>query len=164
MGILNVTPDSFSDGGRFLNQEAAFRQAAQMVSAGADIIDVGGESTRPGAAPVSAEIQLERIAPVIARIRSQLDVMISVDTSEPLVMREAVAAGAHLINDVLALQKPEALESAAALNVPVVLMHSRGAPVRARAPDKDTPDIVAEVAAFLQARSEAAQAAGFDRT
>src|SRR6056297_2077733 len=116
MGVLNVTPDSFSDGGRFSRRGAALDQARAMVGAGAAIVDVGGESTRPGAEPVSVRQELDRVLPVIEAIRSELDVAVSVDTSKPEVMREAVAAGASMINDVHALRRPGALEAAAGLD------------------------------------------------
>ena len=128
MGILNVTPDSFSDGGRFLSPDAALEQAARMADEGADIIDVGGESTRPGAEELPAQQELERILPVIEAIAERLDVAVSVDTSKPEVMRAAVAAGAMLINDVFALQRAGALQAAAGLDAAICLMHMQGNP------------------------------------
>lgn len=159
MGILNVTPDSFSDGGRFNAVEAALAHARQMVSDGATLIDVGGESTRPGAGPVSVEEELARVIPVIRAIRSALPVVISVDSSKPEVMRQAVAAGAGLINDVRALQVPGALAAAAESGVPVCLMHMQGEPGTMQvAPDY--ADVVEEVGRFLQARVASCTAAG----
>ena len=128
MGILNVTPDSFSDGGRFLSPDAALEQAARMADEGADIIDVGGESTRPGARELPAQQELERILPVIEAIAERLDVAVSVDTSKPEVMRAAVAAGAVLINDVFALQRAGALQAATGLDAAICLMHMQGNP------------------------------------
>ncbi len=162
MGILNVTPDSFSDGGRFDRLDAALRHAEAMCAAGADIIDIGGESTRPGAAPVSEAEELERVIPVIEAIRRDLEVPISIDTSKPAVMRAAVAAGATLINDVNALRAPGALEAAVEAGVPVCLMHMQGEPrTMQQAPHYD--DVVAEVRDFLLARAEACVAAGIPR-
>ncbi len=162
MGILNLTPDSFSDGGRFTDQGLALAHAQQMVDDGAAIIDVGGESTRPGAEDVSLEDELARVIPVIARLAPLLDVPISVDTSKPEVMRAAVDAGAGLINDVYALRRPGALQTAAACGVPVCLMHMQGEP-RTMQAAPSYADVVAEVAAFLQGREEAAVAAGIPR-
>ena len=159
MGILNVTPDSFSDGGRFLAREAALDQARAMAAAGAAIIDVGGESTRPGAEPVSEAEELERVIPVIEALRREIELPISVDTSKPAVMREAVRAGAGLINDVNALRAPGALEAAAAAGVPVCLMHMQGEP-RTMQRDPHYQDVVAEVRDFLADRIAACEAAG----
>ena len=151
MGVLNVTPDSFYDGGRFRRRDRALAQARKLVADGARIIDVGGESSRPGAEPVSLQEELDRVIPVIEDIASDMDVMISVDTYKPLVMREAVAAGAGMINDIYALQAPEALATAARLGVPVCLMHMRGQPQTMQdQPQYD--NVVEEVLAFLQAR------------
>ncbi len=162
MGILNVTPDSFSDGGRYLDLGAAVERAWRMVEEGADIIDVGGESTRPGAAPVPLEEELRRVVPVIEAVASKLPVPVSVDTSKPEVMRAAVAAGAGLVNDVRALRAPGALEAAAELGVPVCLMHMQGEPrTMQRAPVYR--DVVAEVRAFLLERVAACEAAGIPR-
>jgi len=159
MGILNVTPDSFSDGGRFDNPNIALRQAATMAEAGAAIIDVGGESTRPGAAKVSVQEELDRVIPVVESIRTVTDVPISVDTSKPAVMRAAVAAGASMINDVAALRAEGALEAIADLQVPVCLMHMQGEPGTMQdAPQYD--DVVEEVASFLLGRINACVAAG----
>jgi dihydropteroate synthase len=163
MGILNVTPDSFSDGGDFFAPQTALARAARMAEEGAAIIDVGGESTRPGAAAVSAEEELARVIPVIAAIRAALPAaVVSVDTSKPAVMRAAVAAGAGLINDVRALQEPGALEAARELGVPVCLMHMQGEPrTMQQAPHYD--DVVREVMDFLSARIDACLRAGVPR-
>lgn len=159
MGILNITPDSFSDGGVFLSHENAIAQALQMAQEGADIIDIGGESTRPGAAPVSLQEEIDRVIPVIESLRGQLSLPISIDTSKPAVMRAAVSAGAGFINDVLALREEGALAAAAALKVPVCLMHMQGEP-RTMQDNPRYNDVVADVADFLSARLQAAQAAG----
>ncbi len=159
MGVLNITPDSFSDGGAWLSVENAVAHARQMVDAGADIIDVGGESTRPGSAPVSAGEELQRVVPVIEALRAGIEVPVSIDTQKPAVMRAAVAAGAGMINDVNALQADGAIETAAALGVPVCLMHMQGVPETMQ----DEPgyrDVVAEVISFLGARAAACEAAG----
>ena len=151
MGILNVTPDSFSDGGRFSQLDAALRHAEAMVAAGATLIDVGGESTRPGARVVSPLEELERVAPVVERIARELDVIISVDTSTPAVMRETARLGAGLINDVRSLQRDGALDAAAATGLPVCLMHMLGEPGNMQ----DNPhydDLVGEVGGFLAER------------
>jgi dihydropteroate synthase len=159
MGILNVTPDSFSDGGVFLSRDDALAQAARMAQEGADIIDVGGESTRPGARAVSAREEIDRVIPVIEAVRERIPLPISIDTSKPEVMRAAVAAGAGFINDVRALREEGALAAAAALNVPVCLMHMQGEP-RTMQDDPRYADVVAEVAGFLRERLRAARAAG----
>lgn len=162
MGILNVTPDSFSDGGRFASRDAALRRAGAMVAEGADLVDVGGESTRPGARPVSVQEELDRVVPVIEALAGDLPVPVSVDTSKPEVMRAAVAAGAALINDVAALRRPGALAAAAELGVPVCLMHMQGEPGTMQ----ESPtyrDVVGEVAAFLAGRVSACEAAGMAR-
>lgn len=159
MGILNVTPDSFSDGGRYDNPNIALRQAATMADEGAGIIDVGGESTRPGAADVGVQEELDRVIPVIEAIRGISDVLISVDTSKPEVMRAAVAAGAAMINDVRALQEEGALAAAAELQVPVCIMHMQGQP-RSMQESPRYDDVVADVAAFLDARIDTCVRAG----
>ncbi|NND46306.1 MAG: dihydropteroate synthase [Woeseiaceae bacterium] len=159
MGILNVTPDSFSDGGRFDKPHDALRQAAMMAEAGAAIIDIGGESTRPGAKSVSEQEELDRVVPTIESVRAVTDVPISVDTSKPQVMRAAVAAGASMINDVYALQADGALAAAVELKVPVCLMHMRGKP-RTMQDNPQYEDVVADVASFLESRIEACVAAG----
>lgn len=162
MGILNVTPDSFSDGGDFFSPEKALLQARQMVKEGAAIIDVGGESTRPGATRISLDEELARVIPVIELIRSEIERPISIDTSKPAVMEAAVHAGASMINDVRALQEKGALECAAALQVPVCLMHMQGAPQTMQsAPEYN--DVVAEVISFLRQRIECCIAAGVPR-
>ncbi len=159
MGILNVTPDSFSDGGEFFSLEAALAHARLMVEQGAAIIDVGGESTRPGAVPVAETEELRRVIPVVEALSAELSVPISVDTSKPRVMREAVAAGAGMINDVRALRAEGALEAAAELGVPVCLMHMQGEPRTMQAAPR-YQDVVAEVMRFLEARVAACEAAG----
>ncbi|PKM22926.1 MAG: dihydropteroate synthase [Gammaproteobacteria bacterium HGW-Gammaproteobacteria-14] len=154
MGVLNVTPDSFSDGGQYINAEAALRQASAMVDAGAAIIDIGGESTRPGAAQVSVQQELDRVMPALERIAAELEVVISVDTSTPEVMTTAAAAGAGMINDVRALLRPGALAAAATTGLPVCLMHMQGDPQSMQqAPTYQ--DVVVEVMAFLQQRIDA---------
>ncbi len=163
MGILNVTPDSFSDGGRFASVEAAVERALAMEAEGAAIVDVGGESTRPGAEPVPVEEELARVVPVIEALRDRLSIPVSVDTTKPEVMEAAVAAGAGFINDVNALRAPGALEKAAELGVPVCLMHMRGTPrTMQQAPEYD--DVVAEVRAFLAERMAACRAVGIADT
>ncbi len=161
MGVLNLTPDSFSDGGRWLDSGTALRHAMAMADAGADIIDVGGESTRPGAEPVSLQLELDRVIPLIEGIRSHTDTPVSVDTSKPEVMREAVRAGAGMINDVYALRADGALEAAAGLDVPVCVMHMQGEPRTMQAEPKYR-DVVREVANFLEARATACRDAGID--
>ena len=162
MGILNITPDSFSDGGVFISAKQALKRAHEMVAEGADILDIGGESTRPGAQEVSLQEELDRVIPVIESIASALPVPISVDTSKATVMREAVAAGAGLINDIFALQGEGALAAASELNVPVCLMHMQGLPrTMQKAPHYG--DVVVEVRAFLQQRVEQCLAAGISR-
>lgn len=162
MGILNVTPDSFSDGGRFNRLDEALRHAAAMTAAGATLIDVGGESTRPGALPVSEAEELERVVPVVERIARELDVVVSVDTSTAAVMREAAAAGAGLLNDVRSLQRPGALQAAAQSGLPVCLMHMRGEPGTMQ-DDPSYADIHAEVHDFLLERMAVCEAAGITR-
>lgn len=162
MGILNVTPDSFSDGGKFNSIENALVQAASMIQSGVSIIDVGGESTRPGAPEVTLEEELARVIPVIKAIREQSDVWISIDTSKAEVMRAAVDAGADIINDVRALQEPGALEVAAAANVPICLMHMQGQPKTMQAnPSYD--DLLGDVQVFLEERVAACEAIGIKR-
>jgi dihydropteroate synthase len=162
MGILNVTPDSFSDGGVFFAPEAALAHAREMVAAGAAIIDVGGESTRPGAAPVALEEELRRVVPVIEALRDTLPVPVSIDTRNPAVMQAAVAAGAGMINDVNALQAPGAVEMAASLGVPVCLMHMQGMP-ESMQENPEYADVVTEVRQFLAGRANACLAAGMAR-
>ena len=163
MGIVNVTPDSFSDGGRYLDPLDALIHARRLVAEGADILDVGAESTRPGAEPVSAEEEIARAVPLIAAIRAESDVAISIDTMKPQVAHAAVAAGATIWNDVAALGfSAQAPAVAAELGCEVVLMHMRGEP-RTMQSDPHYEDVVAEVCAFLAARAEAAMAAGVAR-
>lgn len=159
MGILNVTPDSFSDGGRFSQLDAALRHAEAMVAAGATLIDVGGESTRPGARAVSPTEELERVAPIVERIHRELDVVISVDTSTPAVMRETARLGAGLINDVRSLQRDGALDAAAATGLPVCLMHMLGEPGTMQN-DPHYADVTREVGEFLVARLDQCAAVG----
>ncbi|KPY38463.1 Dihydropteroate synthase [Pseudomonas syringae pv. primulae] len=162
MGILNATPDSFSDGGRYSQLDAALRHAQEMVAAGATLIDVGGESTRPGARPVSPSEEVDRVAPVVELIARELDVIISVDTSTPEVIVESARLGAGLINDVRSLRRPGALEAAAATGLPVCLMHMLGEP----GDMQDNPhyqDLVGEVSAFLADRMERCEAAGIPK-
>ena len=151
MGVLNVTPDSFSDGGQFIHPTSAIQQVKKMLVDGADIIDIGGESTRPGAKDVSVEDELDRVIPVIKAIREFSDCLISVDTSKAVVMREAVSAGANIINDVRALQEEHALKTVAELDVPVCLMHMQGQP-RSMQTQPAYNDVVSEVKEFLQQR------------
>jgi dihydropteroate synthase len=162
MGILNVTPDSFSDGGIFLARDVAVAHARAMVEEGADIIDVGGESTRPGAQAVSAQEELDRVILVIEALVRAVPVPVSVDTSKPEVMRAAVAAGAGFINDVRALREAGALQAAATLNVPVCLMHMQGEP-RSMQHHPAYTDVAGEVRNFLQERIDACVAAGIPR-
>jgi dihydropteroate synthase len=159
MGILNVTPDSFSDGGLFTGRDAALRQAEIMARDGAAIIDIGGESTRPGAAAVSEQEELDRVIPVVEAAVAAVDVPVSVDTSKPGIMRAAVGAGAAMINDIRALREDGALEAAAALGVPVCLMHMQGSP-RTMQREPAYGDVVAEVREFLADRVRACVAAG----
>jgi dihydropteroate synthase len=162
MGILNVTPDSFSDGGQFFGEDVALKQAKQMVVDGATVVDVGGESTRPGATVVSVEREIERVIPVIEAIESEIDVVISIDTSKPEVMRAAIAAGAGLINDVQALRVKGALDAAFELEVPVCLMHAQGTP-KTMQERPHYEDVVAEVTSFLLKRVEICEARGIKR-
>ena len=162
MGILNITPDSFSDGGIFLARDAAVAHALTMVEEGADIIDVGGESTRPGARVVSVQEELDRVIPVIEAIARAVPLPVSIDTSKPEVMRAAVAAGAGFINDVRALRESGAVETAAALHVPVCLMHMQGEP-RSMQHHPAYTDVAVEVRDFLHTRIEACVAAGIPR-
>jgi dihydropteroate synthase len=163
MGVVNVTPDSFSDGGRFLDPEAALAHARGLIADGADILDIGGESTRPGAEPVGEAEEIARVVPLIEAVRRESDIAISIDTMKPAVAREAVAAGASLWNDVTALRwSGESLPTAAELGCEVVLMHMLGEP-RTMQDDPRYGDVVAEVGAFLTERAEAAMAAGVAR-
>ena len=162
MGIVNVTPDSFSDGGAHATTDAAIAHGLALAEEGADILDVGGESTRPGAADVPLEEELRRTIPVIEALVQQTSLPLSIDTSKPEVMRAAVAAGAGMINDVYALRREGALDAAAQLGVPVVLMHMLGEP-RSMQDDPRYDDVVAEVHRFLAERIFAAEMAGIER-
>lgn len=162
MGVINVTPDSFSDGGRFLRLDDALQRAEVMVAEGAALIDVGGESTRPGASVVSVQEELDRVLPLVERLARELPIPISVDTSKPQVMRAAVGVGAGLINDIWALRLPGALEVAVASGVPVCLMHMRGEPGTMQQ-NPDYGDVVGEVKEFLRERIQACEAAGLSR-
>lgn len=159
MGVLNLTPDSFSDGGRYADLEAALAHARQMLDEGARIIDVGGESTRPGAQPVAEPVELDRVIPVIERLRAEIDCIVSIDSRHPAVMRAACAAGAELINDVNALRAPGAIEAAVETGAAVCLMHMQGDPLTMQ----QAPvyyNVVAEVSAFLRERVAACLDAG----
>jgi len=162
MGIVNVTPDSFSDGGRHASVEAAVAHGLCLAGEGADVLDIGGESTRPGSAEVSLEEELRRVIPVIEALAQQTSVPLSIDTSKPEVMRAAVAAGVGLINDVYALRREGALDAVAELGVPVVLMHMQGAP-RTMQHTPEYEDVVAEVHRFLAERIFVAEMAGIAR-
>jgi dihydropteroate synthase len=162
MGILNLTPDSFSDGGRFARLDAAIRQAERMAAEGASIIDVGGESSRPGASAVPAQEEIERVVPLIEAIAGRIGVPLSVDTSKPEVMQAAVAAGAIMLNDVYALRRDGALAMAASLDVAVCLMHMQGEP-RTMQANPVYDDVAGEVAQFLSGRVAACVAAGIER-
>jgi dihydropteroate synthase len=163
MGVVNVTPDSFSDGGLYLDPEDAIRQARRMAAEGAGIIDVGGESTRPGAEPVDTVEELERVIPVVEALVAEIDLPISVDTSKPDVMRAAIAAGASMINDVLALQEPGALDTVAGSSVAVCLMHMQGKPRTMQAAPRYV-DVVRDVHHFLVERVRACEIDGIDRS
>lgn len=168
MGIINTTPDSFSDGGSLyrgaqLDLDQAMARARRMCEQGATLLDVGGESTRPGAAEVSEAEELERVVPLVEHIAAELDVVISVDTSTPAVMREAAAAGAGLINDVRALEREGALAAAAATGLPVCLMHMQGRPADMQS-DPRYDDVVVEVADYLAGRMVACEATGIPRS
>jgi dihydropteroate synthase len=158
MGILNVTPDSFSDGGQHNGKVQAIAHAKQMIADGATVIDVGGESTRPGASVVEVEEEIRRVVPVVEAL-AELDVVISIDTSEPEVIRAAVAAGAHIWNDVRALTRPKALETAAELNIPVIIMHMRGEPTTMNGLDH-YDDVTQDVITELSQRVDDALKAG----
>lgn len=162
MGVLNVTPDSFSDGGRYTERDAALRQAEQMLRDGAAILDVGGESTRPGAAAVSEQEELDRVVPIVEALSNELDALVSVDTSTAAVIRDSAEAGAGLINDVRSLRRPGAMQAAAASQLPVCLMHMLGEPGSMQ----DNPrydDVTAEVVAFLREQVAACEQAGIPR-
>lgn len=159
MGIVNVTPDSFSDGGRFDSVDKALAHARRLVGEGADMLDVGGESTRPGAGPVDAGAEIERVAPVVEAIRSELDVPVSIDTMKAEVMRAAVAAGAAMINDVNGLRDPQALAAAVSLDVPVCIMHMQGEP-RTMQQNPHYADVVEDLLMFFRERVTACLNAG----
>ncbi len=159
MGVINVTPDSFSDGGRFFDTAQAIEQGVRLAGEGAAILDIGGESTRPGAAEVAEQEELRRVLPVVERLRTRTSAVISIDTSKPGVMRAAAAAGAGLINDVRALREPGALEAAASTGCAVCLMHMQGEP-RTMQLAPSYRDVVSEVKAFLAERVQGARAAG----
>jgi len=161
MGILNVTPDSFSDGGRFVDRERALAHARQMVADGADVIDIGGESTRPGAAPVPVDAELERVVPLVEAMAHE-GILVSVDTRKPAVMRAVLAAGAGMINDVRALQERGAVDVAAASAAAVCLMHMQGEP-RTMQREPQYANVVTEVRDFLVGRARACEAAGIAR-
>ena len=158
MGILNVTPDSFSDGGRHNSKDMAVAHAKQMIADGATVIDVGGESTRPGASAVGVAEEIRRVVPVVEAL-SKLDVVISIDTSQPEVIQAAVQAGAHIWNDVRALTRPQALETAARLNIPVIIMHMRGEPTTMNQLDQ-YDDVTHDVIGEIQQRVDDALSAG----
>ncbi|GGZ28779.1 dihydropteroate synthase [Asticcacaulis endophyticus] len=162
MGVVNVTPDSFSDGGRFFLHASAIEQAKSLIEAGADVLDIGGESTRPGAVPVSAADEIARVVPVIEGLRRDWNGPISIDTFKAQVARAAVAAGANIWNDIRALEGEGSLEAAADLNCDIILMHMKGDPQTMQSEPR-YDDVVAEVEAYLLARAEGAMAAGVAR-
>ncbi len=162
MGVLNVTPDSFSDGGQFDHLDAAVAHALRMQQEGAEVIDIGGESTRPGAELVSLEEELQRVIPVIKKIRGHSQVMISIDTSKPEVMQAAIAAGANMVNDINALHADGAVRICAELDVPVCLMHKQGTPQTMQNKPRYS-DVVAEIKHYLQARAELCIEAGIKK-
>lgn len=162
MGVVNVTPDSFSDGGRYASSEMAIRHGLALAGQGADILDVGGESTRPGAIPVSVEEELDRVVPVVEALAGH-GLFVSVDTRRPEVMRQAIAAGAAMINDVMALREPGALEAVAGTDVAVCLMHMQGEPQTMQT-HPVYADVVMDVYGFLRDRLSACQSAGLDRS
>ncbi|HLV48981.1 MAG TPA: dihydropteroate synthase [Aliidiomarina sp.] len=162
MGILNVTPDSFSDGGQFYNLDTSLIQAEKMVNAGADWLDIGGESTRPGAPQVTLQQELDRVIPVIEKLTKEFSVQLSIDTSKPEVMIAAVAAGATMINDVRALREPGALTAAASCNVKICLMHMQGQP-RSMQVEPAYNDVVNDIKAFFEERIRQCERAGIKR-
>lgn len=162
MGVLNRTPDSFSDGGAFADFDAALRHAEDMAKQGAAILDIGGESTRPGAQPVGIQEEMDRVLPLVEKLAAELDLPVSVDTSKPAVMRAAVAAGAAMINDVYALRQPDALATAAGSKAAVCLMHMQGEP-RSMQKEPRYLDVVEEVKAFLLQRAQECAAGGIER-
>ncbi|KDM90505.1 dihydropteroate synthase [Photobacterium galatheae] len=162
MGILNFTPDSFSDGGQFNQLDSALRHVEEMLAVGTSFIDIGGESTRPGAAEVSVQEELERVVPVVEAIRQRFDCWISVDTSKADVMTESVKAGADLINDIRALREPGAMAAAASAGVPICLMHMQGQP-RTMQQQPHYDDLLTDVENFLAERVQACEQAGIQR-
>lgn len=164
MGILNITPDSFSDGGMFLSPDAALHHAHHMIQAGADLIDIGAESTRPGAKPITLQTELDRLMPVVEKLVARYDTALSIDTSKPEVMKAAVLAGATCINDVFALQKEHAIETVASLNVPVCLMHMRGTPETMQNGLNPNADIFLQVQDFFERRVQACLNGGIAAT
>ena len=163
MGILNVTPDSFSDGGRFLERDKALQHADDMVAQGADLLDIGGESSRPGARPVSIDQELTRVIPVIEAFRARADIALSIDTCKPEVMRAAVVAGASFINDIQALQAPGALAEVSRLKVPVCLMHMQGRPGSMQVSPSYETGVISAIQAFFAERIVACVSAGIPR-
>jgi dihydropteroate synthase len=162
MAVLNVTPDSFSDGGSYTSYDSAVNKALELLDNGASIIDIGGESTRPGAPDVTLEDELNRVIPVIKALREQSDCVISIDTSKALVMKKAVEAGADIINDVRALQEPNALKTAAGLNVPICLMHMQGQPrTMQNSPQYD--NLISDINDFFAQRIDACEKLGIDK-
>lgn len=161
MGVLNVTPDSFSDGGRYLDPEAAIERGLALVAEGARVLDIGGESTRPGAAPVPVEEELRRVVPVIAGLRRETDALLSVDTMKPEVAAAAIAAGADIVNDVNGLREPGMLEAVAATSAGVIVMHMQGSP-RTMQARPEYLDVVEEVRAFFEERLATLAAAGIE--
>jgi len=162
MGVLNVTPDSFSDGGRYASTDNALAHAQEMYRAGADIIDVGGESTRPGAKAIPLQVELDRVIPVVEGIAARIDVPISIDTSKPEVMLAAASAGASMINDIYALRRHGAIDALADLDVAICLMHMQGEP-RSMQTAPDYADLPRDIIDFLAARVAVCTAAGIDR-
>jgi dihydropteroate synthase len=163
MGIVNVTPDSFSDGGHYFNPDAAWEQALTLIAQGADILDIGGESARPGAKTVTVEEELKRVIPLIKRLHAEQDICLSIDTCKAAVMRAAVAAGAGMINDVAALSEDESLKAAAELRVPVCLMHRQGTPLTMQQNPFYYKDVVDDVNDFFQERIDRCVSAGLPR-
>ncbi|STX52772.1 dihydropteroate synthase [Legionella busanensis] len=163
MGIINVTPDSFSDGGRYLDLEHAFTHAQKLLAEGVDILDIGGESSRPGAKPISVDEEIARVIPLIKRLRHETDCCISVDTTKAAVMQAAIEVGADLVNDITALRDKDALNLIAKLHVPVCLMHMKGIPETMQALPISYKDIIAEVNLFFQKEIERCLEAGIQR-
>ena len=162
MGVLNRTPDSFSDGGRFMREEDAIRRVFEMAAEGADIIDIGGESSRPGARPVPADVELDRVIPVIRKATSQIDIPISIDTNKPEIAREALKNGASIINDIMGLQgDPRMAEIAAEFNVPVIIMHIKGTPQTMQI-DPGYDSVIDSIMMSLKKSIELAKKAGID--